>query len=871
FTSAERAVQVFGCYVAGGNFNQLPPGEQRRRAIEFVQQRQVLLVWDNFESTLPQFNDAASPYTDDERRRLAELFADLTRGPGRGALLVTCRPGETGLPGARRHELLGLARADSLWLLAGIVQRNNLRLSDPRLRRERLAPLLDDLADHPLSVELVGPHLKTLTPEAIRADFAQLLARFEQAAPAAPHGGKGRNSSLLASLEFSRRHLSAAAQDALPWLGLFRGGVFEDNLLEVSQLRPEDWQPIRDELQGIALVRVEDEFQIADRPFLRFHPTLAAAAADDRLAQQPETRQRFIDVYGAVMQMLDKALAGSQSRAALAILDREEANYRCAVRWAIGDGRIREAAGLGETFSRYLQMSNRLRERDAWVTMLRDATRQGAFTAEAAYYERQAAWTRFQQGDPQGAVAQLQALIERLRSTSEFDPASPLAKSVLTLGRVHYVAGASSQAIPILRDAVGLWEALVEREAGQSWQALLARGEAATAASELGNLSATLGDLANALRNTGRHDDALAVAETGLRIDTALGNQRNFAAGHGQCASILKAAGRYDDADARYDLARAAARDAGDQELEGTLLQHQGGLAGERGQFPRAVALHQQALRRFQAAGDQAAMMKTYNLLGVVEQNAGRLPEARAWYEKSRQVAVALKDQRGLGEAAHNLGIVCQEEGEAARAQGDEAAARRSFETALASVGESLRIGQALRNQPGEAASLSQLAIIHLHLGDLPAAERRAEAAREIRESLGLNDVWKEYNTLSKIAAARQDPAAASDWAQKRDAKLAEVERLAGGGGGVPTQMLQALQALTLACAQAGFGGQSLDPGAAEALCTLDGYPAPFPIFSAALRQLAAGQLPAIPGALPGELQQILTTIVEAIRQPTQN
>lgn len=82
FTSAERVVQVFGCYVAGENFNHLPASEQRRRAIEFIQQKQVLLVWDNFESALPQFNDAASPYTDDERTRLAELFGDLTRGPG---------------------------------------------------------------------------------------------------------------------------------------------------------------------------------------------------------------------------------------------------------------------------------------------------------------------------------------------------------------------------------------------------------------------------------------------------------------------------------------------------------------------------------------------------------------------------------------------------------------------------------------------------------------------------------------------------------------------------------------------------------------------------------------------------------------------
>lgn len=59
---------------------------------------------------------------------------------------------------------------------------------------------------------------------------------------------------------------------------------------------------------------------------------------------------------------------------------------------------------------------------------------------------------------------------------------------------------------------------------------------------------------------------------------------------------------------------------------------------------------------------------------------------------------------------------------------------------------------------------------------------------------------------------------------------LPELERLASGGGGrVPSQMLQPLQALAIACAQVGFGDQPLDPGAEEALSTLDGYPAPFP------------------------------------------
>src|SRR5262249_22980999 len=155
----------------------------------------------------------------------------------------------------------------SLWLLSHILKRDGLTLDDPRFGRDRLDPLLHDLADHPLSLELVGPHLRTLTPEAIRADFGKLLAQFQQDAP------EGRNQSLRASLEFSLRHLNPAARAALPWLGLFQGGVFEDNLLDVSQLTPDAWEPIRRELQGIALVRPEDDIQIAGRPFLRFHPT----------------------------------------------------------------------------------------------------------------------------------------------------------------------------------------------------------------------------------------------------------------------------------------------------------------------------------------------------------------------------------------------------------------------------------------------------------------------------------------------------------------------------------------------------------------------------------------------------------------------
>ena len=866
FLSADRVVQLLGLYLAGPKFDQLPGVEQRRRAIELFGQKDVLVVWDNYESVLPQWNDGAagtaSPYTDDERHRLAELFRDLTSGAGRGCLLVTCRPGDTSLPSAQRYELEGLARADSLWLLASILRRDGLTLADPRLRREQLDPLLRDLADHPLSLELVGPHLKSLTPEAIRADFGRLLAQFQQEAP------EGRNQSLLASLEFSRRHLSPAAREALPWLGLFSGGVFEDNLLDVSQLTPEAWEPIRRELEGIALLRVEDDLQIGDRPFLRFHPTLAAAAAVPTLAQNPEIRQRFLGVYLVLMQALDHALRGSQSRAALDILSREEANYRTAVQWAVADQQIPAAAALGHTFRTYLERSGRLRERDAWVQWLKDAVGQQGFTEEAAAYERQHAWTRFTQGDPQGAVEQLRALIDRLRHATEFDPAFQLAVALGMLGRVLDNAGASAQAIPILREAVGHWAALAENAGGQPWEELLASPDHAKAATELGNLSAAMGDLANALSSAGEHAAALVVSEKALRIDQRMANHREVAAGQGRSASILRAAGRYDEADTRYDLALAAARQAGDKELQGATLQHQGNLAAERNQLEHASRLYQQALERFREAGNLGAVMRTYNLIGVVEQKAGRLAEARAWYEKSRERAVELKNQGGLGQAAQNIGIGWQEEGEAARERGDEPAALRCFEEARRSVEESLRVWQALGGKPSEADSWSQLARIHLRLGDLAAAERHAHEALEIRESLGLKEARRDYNTLSEIAQARGDLAAAAEWAKKRDDLLAELERRAGGGGGLPAQMLQALQRLALACAQAGFEEAGLGPGEEEALARLDGFSAPFPALAGFLRQLAAGEVPAaVPGGLPEELGGWLEGLVVEIRK----
>lgn len=849
---ADQVALVLGTYLEGTAFESVPADEQLKRARELFEERRVLMVWDNFESVLPAFQqDGAALYSEEERGRIVDLFRDWTESAnGEGRLIVTCRPKQAGLPGARRMELHGLARPDSLHLLARVLEVNGLDLDDPRLDRHELEELLGALGDHPLSIELVAPHLETMTPAQIAGDFATLLDTFRGEAEVE------RNQSLLASLEFSTRRLGEAAQTALPWLGLFRGGVFEQVLLDVSELEPAAWEAARQDLEATALVRVEREILYGKRPYLRFHPTLAYRAASAAPASD-EVRQRFVAVYLGVMSAVDQADFGANPRGGMELMAREEANYRAAVAWALEAEAYAEASNLGRTFRGYLERSGRLRERDSWVAWLAGEVGKGGFTNAAATQEQDAAWSLFTQGHAQEAVARLQALLKRLRAQHGFDAVFQLALTQARLGRVYYSAGSAEQAVPVLREAVAQWEQLVEREKAKGGEASAQRG----------NLAMTLGDLANALRNAGRLNEALEAGDRALSILTKLGHNREIAAGLAIVASILMRQGRFQKADERYQEALEAARLAGDRELEAGALQNRGILVEDRGRYSKAVELYQQALKLFQAMNSEGAVMRTCNLLGVAERKAGRLAEARAWYERSREIAEHLGDQKALAVAAQNLGIVSQQEGVAARKGGNEAAARRRFEDAAASVRQSLRQWERVGDEPHAADSHGQLARIHLLLGDLDPAEDHAHQAREIRERLGLKEAWKDYDTLADIARARGDDAGAANWERKRDELIAELERRAGGADGLPPQAVQQIVALAAACARAGLEGADLPPQAEAALAQFDEAPPPFGALAPFLRSLAAGDAVSVPGGLPPELGQGLEQLLAAVAE----
>ncbi len=223
------------------------------------------------------------------------------------------------------------------------------------------------------------------------------------------------------------------------------------------------------------------------------------------------------------------------------------------------------------------------------------------------------------------------------------------------LGMIYVNAHRPDLALEPAQKAIALFESLP--------------GEAAR-----GNLSAALGDLANAYSALGRYDEALQAAERALAIDRDLGREREIAAGLGRTAAILTQQGRYAEADARYGEALEAARAAGDLGLQGTLLQHRGSLQRQQGHHERAVDLFRQAIDLFQRAGDRGGEMRTCDLLASAERQRGHLDAAEAWYARARELAEAAGRPDQLAVVAQNVGILYQTRAEGRATQ---ASARR--------------------------------------------------------------------------------------------------------------------------------------------------------------------------------------------------
>lgn len=847
-TTVQRVVQELGRAFEGVIFCSRPAEDQRKIALQLFRDNRILLVWDNFESTLPQFQlgdeGGIVSYPEEERTQLRTFYEELTGYSGEGRLLVTCRPGNTDLSGIGRLALGGLARPDSLHLIQAIADARSIDLERPGWEREEVELLLDLLADHPLSISLVGPHLEKLSPGGIRSNFADLLDQFE-----AQSEEDSKNRSLRASLAFSTSRLSGAAQAILPFLAWFQGGAFENIVLTFAKLAPEAWLPLRTELQATALLRPEElpGFLV---PFLRFHPTLPYAARRDRVGDLQEAEQHYVAIYLDVIRQVDAIFRSKNSRQGQILAEREELNIRSSLEMALRvEGAQQACRELAGTLGNFLQMSGRFHEKNQladWI-QARILTSDGPLDIASRAAIQQHARSLASRGRASEAADRLRKLISRLEAEelADSDSLLDLGTSYSFLGQIWTNANKPNLAVAPCQRAISILKSFPEG-IGQD------------------RLAEALGTLANAYRALGHPDKALEAAERGLAIDRKLGGDRNMAAGLGQCAAILSWQQRWTEADERYQEVFNLALRLGDLELQAITLQHQGGLQDDQGNPGRAAELYQRAITFFQWAGNTQGEMQTYSLLATAERRRGELDAAEAWYGRARELATQLADQHQVAEIAHNIAILYQDRAEKATSAGER---QQWLQQSLIALQESLKIELTEENQVGAAKTYFQRGVVYKLLGDFENAEKASREALKIHVGADDPETWKIYHNLVEIAAARGDVLAAQQWAAVREATLAEIEKRHGSPKGSALS-IEGLRALNEAIYSALGSRSDLEPQAAEDIEALIRQPWPLEEVGRFLKVVAMGDLPpSIPTGLPEGLRQTLRDFAQAVAE----
>jgi len=681
--------------VNDGIYNPKSPDAALAQLQSALSTRPTLLIADNLESLL---STGDAPLKRAARSELWHILRELATLAA-GILLISRDPlvGEDQLaPGAhlatRLLEDLGIDRA--------------------RAPYADLRDLLLHLDHHPLAIQLVLPTLRERALDAIRTEFVTLLPSFTD------DHTRGRNRSLLASLDYSLRRLTDTQRAWLPRLALFEGGADEDSLLSITEIPEAEWSDLRLALEQAALLTPEP---IVGCPilFFRFHPVLTpylrsqpgAATAD------PALRERFARRYVAVA--IDLHHHDHQHpQAVRALVSKEVPNLCRALALLLESGdqeQLEEATNLVDRLAFFLTTLGRWCERDALrqqvtATLARGLATEageaaplsatpGALTQAEYLHEGGLGVDELGRGNLRAATVRFRQLLSRIealpagvpRGTGSYQHSLILAQLALCLRDSGQLTVAENH----LRQALAIMDALFQQQPENP--------------DYLDQRSGMLTDLATVLRRQGRYSQAREVYLQALKIYQRLNHLPGQATIEGQLGKLALEQRDYSEAQARHLAALSISQDLDNPAMEAVAWHQLGKLALEQEQGPEAERCYRESLALRERLGDAALAAQTCNDLAIVAERTGRPGEAEDWYHRA------------------------MEYGEQANPGSPKALYLSNLAALLVSQ---VQAGQAETTRLAEAKHLVELSL----------------AIRETREVSEDTQIWTIFNLLARIA-----------------------------------------------------------------------------------------------------------------------
>ncbi|HBF34875.1 TPA: hypothetical protein DDW35_09980 [Candidatus Sumerlaeota bacterium] len=630
--------------------------------------------------------------------------------------------------------------------------------------RVGLVYLFDQIKFHPLSIRVLSQELKTRRIANVGSRLENLLSISPQFASYDVQSliDEDTPAWLLASLELSLDRLDAAARQALPRLGVFQGGAFEDDLCAITglgdpyaehrqqctdflaaveggkaeecfqamgkalpddaQLRefvdafraqlaelppapPADiWPGLRQQLEAAALIETENIPSVGV-PFLRFHPTLAPMLWARLSAAE---RERLRDVHWRRYYALSGDLYREDSQNPHQVRDiawRELPNLLQAVHAALDAG-APDAADFADNVNLFLRYFGLKQEEAILAAKVQDAAGGGGsqawFLAQSNRGERLCT-----EGRSLEATKVFQDILVQLGNGPSYNRAITLGR----LGRCFRSSGRPDWAATQYREALNSLEAL-----SQSDDVLRQRG-------------GWLTDLATLFTEQEQFAEARQVYLDALKIFEDLKELREQGVVQGLLGILALQENDLTESAKRHHAALALFHKLREPEMEAVAWCQLGIVYQEAQQWDEAERHYHESARIDEELGNLANAAMCWNYLAILWENAGKPDVAEMWYRKAIDIGQQTSDRVNLSKYLSNLGDLLQ------------------------------------TNYPKR----------------LPEARKLAEEALVIKQTLapGAAEIWQTYTILAEIA--EQEALAASDpiLQAKLQAEASDRRRLA--------------------------------------------------------------------------------------------
>jgi predicted ATPase/class 3 adenylate cyclase/Tfp pilus assembly protein PilF len=592
------------------NFTFYSREDPRLQLINYLREKQMLLILDNFEHLVGE----------------AELLSEIMSQGPKVKLLVTSRE-RLRLKGEHVYELAGLeypARADDpdfdrygavrLFVQAGRSVQPNLSLTAED--RESLLSIFRLVAGVPLCIELAASWMRTVTCSEIVQELEKSMDFLDRAVQDLPK----RHRNLRAVFEYSWVLLTEREKAVFRKMAVFSAAFTRDAAEKISGIGLADIAAMVDK----SLLRRRPDGRYEMFPLLRQY-------AEEKFAQDPgeykSSKDRHAVYYALRFKEFEDQYYRDYEDTFLKSLAEDADNGRQALTWSTEQELFPEAKNLLNAFYVYYEMKGWFLEAERLMAGIQDKL-EVKYGAEPAGEPRRSFYVMVLR--LRGAMLrnlsrydEARSGLEKAQRLSSGSEAGDAVNILAELGTIAYRTGDYDRARELYEKASKHW-----KDAGNARKIAL-----------------ILNNLGNIFFDTQIFDRALELYEKSLKIRRELGDKRGIASTLNNLGSVYFSLDKLDQAEYYHRQSIEIRQAINDRYGLSTCYNNLGLVLGNLGKYEEAIEYYTLGLAIKREIGDTWGVCNTLVNIGSVYGDIKKFAEARDCFREALRILSRINAQ----------------------------------------------------------------------------------------------------------------------------------------------------------------------------------------------------------------------------------